>query len=338
MRIIHTSRVLLLVFSIMTLGMEVGQCQGDYDQGLSAYRTKDYKAAAARFKSAVDAGDTRPIVKLYLGHSLYAGGDIEAAVSTYRELIESSPGTREAEAAEKHLSKLGKFDKSNSKNADSPAARAQEKPKELKERITVVAPRFGHPSVSRNTVKVVRKTIEELPVHIYRILDQAGARVFVATNPLDQFPDILNLKHPADGHLVCNEPGRTYESKMFVYERALEEPGSRHVGGIRTESDIKLATRMQCAHALDYCLEGASKDPGFRTMFKQDVASMNPDLAEDLKVYTHEGDVGPMETFGEIALLLMGASTPNGPKIREAFPRTRMWVDAMLKKTAPKRF
>jgi len=325
----------------MSLGMDAGWCQSDYDEGLSAYRGKDFKAAAARFKSAVDAGDARPIVKLYLGHSLFAGGDVQAAVSTYRELIASSPGTREAEAAEKHLARLGKFDKTGKskigKTGDSEAAR-EEKPKELKERITVVAPRFGHPSVSRNTVKVVRQTIEELPDHIYRILDQAGARVFVATNPLDQFPDILNLRHPADGHLVCNEPGRTYESRMFVYERALEEPGSRHVGGIRTESDIKLATRMQCAHALDYCLEGASKDPGFRTMFKQDVASMNPDLADDLKLYTHEGDVGPMETFGEIALLLMGANTPNGPKIREAFPRSRMWVDAMLKKTAPRRF
>ncbi|MBK9145993.1 MAG: tetratricopeptide repeat protein [Candidatus Melainabacteria bacterium] len=338
MRIITTSGALLLVLSITSLGMEAGLCRSDYDEGLSAYRTKDFKAAAARFKSAADAGDRRPIVRLYLGHSLYAGGDIEAAVSAYRELIKSSPGSREAEAAEKHLAGLGQFDRSKTaRTGDSPAAR-EEKPKELKDRITVVAPRFGHPSVSRNTVNVVRKTIEELPVHIYRILDQAGARVFVATNPLDQFPDILDLRHPADGHLVCNEPGRTYESKMFVYERALEEPGSRHVGGIRTDSDIRLATRMQCAHALDYCLEGASKDPGFRRMFKQDVEAMNPDLAEDLKLYTHAGDAGPMETFGEVALLLMGASTPNGPKIREAFPRTRMWVDAMLKKTAPKRF
>lgn len=207
--------------------------------------------------------------------------------------------------------------------------------KELWERVSIVYPRFNHPRVSDNTLRIVRTTLKNLPAHIYKVLNEGGATVYVGTNPLDQFPDSLKVVHPVDKHPFCNEPGRTYGKKMYIWERALANPGHKEVGGVRTDKDIRLATLMQCAHALDHCLEGLSKNKSYLTMYKQDIESMSPGLRAELSLFTSARPDAPMETFGEILLLLTGAKTPLMEKIRTGFPRSRMWVNSTIKRIKP---
>lgn len=207
--------------------------------------------------------------------------------------------------------------------------------KKLRERITIIYPRFNHPRVSEHTLYVVRTTIESLPAHIYQILDEGGATIYVGTNPLDKFPDSLKGVHPADGHLFCNEPGRTYKREMYIWERALAEPGYPEVGGVRTDADIKRATLMQCAHALDDCLENLSRNKAYLALYKQDIASMNAQLRSELSLYVADRPDAPMEAFGEIFLLLAGERTSLSDKIKAGFPRARMWVDSTIKAIKP---
>ena len=225
--------------------------------------------------------------------------------------------------------------KSQAKNPAKSQSNAPGPRKKLRERISIVYPRFNHPRVSEHTLYLVRTTIESLPAHIYQILDEGGATVYVGTNPLDRFPDSLKGAHPADGHLFCNEPGRTYKREMYIWERALAEPGYPEVGGVRTDADIKRATLMQCAHALDDCLENLSRNKAYLALYKQDIASMNPQLRSELSLYIADRPDAPMEAFGEIFLLLAGERTQLSDKIKAGFPRARMWVDSTIKAIKP---
>lgn len=233
------------------------------------------------------------------------------------------------------LAQKGSDTKTPAKNQAKSPNNSPKPRKKLRERISIVYPRFNHPRVSEHTLYIVRTTIENLPAHIYQILDEGGAAVFVGTNPLDKFPDSLKVVHPADGHLFCNEPGRTYKREMYIWERALAEPGYPDVGGVRTDADIKLATLMQCAHALDDCLENLSREKAYLTLYKQDIASMSPQLRSELSLYVADRPDSPMEAFGEILMLLTGARTPLSDKIKAGFPRARMWVDSTIKAIKP---
>lgn len=233
------------------------------------------------------------------------------------------------------LAQKGSETKTPAKNHAKSPNNSPKPRKKLRERISIVYPRFSHPRVSEHTLYIVRTTIENLPAHIYQILDEGGATVFVGTNPLDKFPDSLKVVHPADGHLFCNEPGRTYKREMYIWERALAEPGYPDVGGVRTDADIKLATLMQCAHALDDCLENLSREKAYLTLYKQDIASMKPQLRSELSLYVADRPDAPMEAFGEILMLLTGARTPLSDKIKAGFPRARMWVDSTIKAIKP---
>lgn len=233
------------------------------------------------------------------------------------------------------LAQKGSDTKTPAKNQAKSPNYSPKPRKKLSERISIVYPRFSHPRVSEHTLYIVRTTIENLPAHIYQILDEGGATVFVGTNPLDKFPDSLKVVHPADGHLFCNEPGRTYKREMYIWERALAEPGYPDVGGVRTDTDIKLATLMQCAHALDDCLENLSREKAYLALYKQDIASMDPQLRSELSLYVADRPDAPMEAFGEILMLLTGARTPLSDKIKAGFPRARMWVDSTIKAIKP---
>jgi hypothetical protein len=298
--------------------------QTDYEkQARAEFARAAYKDAAATLRLAIYKGNKTASIWLLLGESYEKDGEIGSARQAYQTITQYFPGSRECQLAGQHLALLPN-------SAASHAATERPSGKHLIDRITKVAPRFGHPEISPVTIGRVRDIVAHLPKTIYKILDRGKVSIFVTPNLIDRFPDGVNFRFGHDGSYLGQQFGRTYDRDIYVCERCVTAGGSTTLGPVNDMENIVCTTYTQLGHALDDCLEQPSRDEQFLQLYRQDCASADPAKYPMIKNYLKEEASGPGEVFGGLAALLMGDNGSLSQALSHSFPRSRAWIEKRL--------
>lgn len=304
--------------------------EDDYADGLVAYKNRNYKLAGEKFWASITAGNNNAETWLYLAHSYLGQKDRDQAIKTYRIVRDVYKNSREGAMAVQILKTL------DPNNTWKPAAAAAEPAREateklpFKNRITIIPPKFGHQPVSANTVSTVRTTLAGLPPHIYKVLDENHAMVFVAPNIIDKWPEALNgPKKGEPGLTLDREISHTYGRDIYVYERAVVH--DYELGPARSNQEIVHAVLTQIGHAFNDCLGVYSNKPDLQALYKMDVSEMSDADRSDLHYFLQPGNQGPAETCAHLTAVYLGSKDGLVNKLPAAFPRTARYVKAQLR-------
>jgi hypothetical protein len=202
---------------------------------------------------------------------------------------------------------------------------------EFEHRINIVAPQFGHPAVSEDTVNTVRSVLRNLPPNIYEVLNNGGATVNISPNITDRWPDMLKGKLDDAGLHLAQDAARCYGKDVYIYERKLI-PGTTQLGGIAF--DAESVTNVLChelGHATDVCSGTFTNTPEVLAIYNADLAVMPADMQQRLWYYTKPGYTGCKEAFAETFAGLLGAHGLDTDEVRNNFPRLRAWAKDKLK-------
>lgn len=301
---------------------------GTLETAQAQYDAFDFKGAAATLRAAMYKGqDSNARTWLLLAKSYSKLGEIGACKQTAAIMSKYFPGSAEAKEAALLIAGTAAGDQSKKVETQAPAAPALP----LEDRITKVAPQFGHQAVSAQTVAAVRRVVKSLPPNIYKVLDKGGAQIFVTPNLIDKFPGAVREKHPALDHYFSEEYGRTYGKDMYICECISANPGTPELSPPMHVDTIIATTYTMLSHALDCCLENPSKDAQYIRLYNQDAADHAGEIGKDFKVYYLKDDVGPRETFSGLTAGIMGSNTPINRKLEQDFPRARAWILSRIK-------
>ncbi len=309
----------------------------DYAQGLAAYKSKNYRVAAAYMQRAVNVGLSTPAIWMYLGHAYTGVGDRPHAVQAYTALIDNFRGSPEAAQAMQYLTRLDPL--AARKAATGPAAlpgSAAPGPTTanspavsrtpFKDRLIIVPPLAGHPAVSPGMQAAIKTAMQKLPAHIYKILDDGGATVNLAPNIEDRWPGSGDGEKPrGEGTTMGEEPGRTYDHDCYIYERK-KLKGSNELGEARPLRDIVACFYHELGHAIDDCGGKLSEDPKLRAQFQLDLDNMPASVSSSISYYTIVSEGLP-----EVIAGLLGADGHSTAACMEALPRTKYWIKQKLK-------
>lgn len=308
----------------------------DYAQGLAAYKSKNYRVAAAYLQRAVNVGLSTPAIWMYLGHAYTGVGDRPHAVQAYAALIDNFRGGPEAAQAMQYLTRLDPVAARKAAAGPAPLPGAIAEPSAantpavsrtpFKDRLIIVPPLAGHPAVSSGMQTAIKAAMQKLPPHIYKILDDGGATVNLAPNIEDRWPGSGDGEKPRqEGTTMGEEPGRTYDHDCYIYERK-KLKGSNELGEARPIRDIVACFYHELGHAIDDCGGKLSEDPKLRAQFQLDLDNMPASVSSTISYYTIVSE-GLPEVIGG----LLGAEGQSTATCMEALPRTKYWIKQKLK-------
>ncbi len=317
-----------------------------YSAAKEQFDKADYKGAAATLRAAMYKGaENNASSWLLLARSYAKLGETGACRQTAAVISKYFPGSKEAKEAETLAGSFAQTGAGAGTGTGAAATASQASPvgasnsgggqstkqtAALEDRITTIAPRFGHAPVDRRTTAIVRDVVKKLPTNIYKILDRGGAQIFVTPNLIDKFPDAVQAKHPTLGHYLSEEFGRTYGKDIYISERISSDPGATDLQAPLHEETIRATAYTQLSHALDCCLEMLSKDPQYLKLHRQDVADCENSSSEDLKLYLSKDENGAKETFSGLVAGMMGANTHITRLLESNFPRAKAWIKARI--------
>jgi len=318
-----------------------------YSAAKEQFDKADYKGAAATLRAAMYKGAENNAPNwLLLARSYAKLGETGACRQTAAIISKYFPGSKEAKEAETLAGSFAQTGAGAGAGTDTGGAatasqtspvsgsntsgQSAKQTAALEDRITTIAPRFGHAPVDRRTATIVRDVVKKLPTNIYKILDRGGAQIFVTPNLIDKFPDAVQAKHPTLGHYLSEEFGRTYGKDIYICERISSDPGATDLQAPLHEETIRATAYTQLSHALDCCLEMLSKDPQYLKLYRQDVADCENSSSEDLKLYLSKDENGAKETFSGLVAGMMGANTHITRLLESNFPRAKAWIKARI--------
>lgn len=200
----------------------------------------------------------------------------------------------------------------------------------LLSRTVVNPPAFNHPAVSEASIQAVKNAILALPSSVRAKLDQLGARVIIAPNMIDRWPDSvkdLDEKNPLPN--LAEQPGRIYGPDMCVYERP-KKRGTTDLGPARTPAYIQLQVGDMCFQVLDGDAMTLSKDPDLRKEYEADKKEIPQEAQIKVAEFTKLDDWGARETCAEMFGSMMGGRNENTDNLYKYFPRVKKWLIAKL--------
>lgn len=316
--------------------LSTGAAHGDdtinesiYMGGLRAYTKRDYKTAIILFQRCRTYSSKEALVLLYLGHSYMAAGDRTKATQVYSELANKFPASPEAKIA---IQGMGKIDPTQAKKhiSNMPGTPAASR-LGLLQRLIVVGPVAGHPSVSKETIETVKSAFRRLPSHYYKMLDDSGASISVAPNGSDRWPGTANDEMRGEGRVFGELPGCTYHRDnqgpdMYVFERSII-PGSSQLKEPYSQEFILSSALTQIGHGLDD-LHRFSKNNEFLTQHQQDSLELSDQDNKLLGYFTT-----PMEACAEITGGIVGKneSDRTTAAVMRCFPRATKWLRNKLR-------
>ncbi len=318
-----------------------------YSAAKEQFDKADYKGAAATLRAAMYKGaENNAPSWLLLARSYAKLGETGACRQTAAIISKYFPGSKEAKEAEILAGSFAQTgagagagtgtggaataSQTSPVSGSNTSGQSAKQTAALEDRITIIAPRFGHAPVDRRTAAIVRDVVKKLPTNIYKILDRGGAQIFVTPNLIDKFPDAVQAKHPTLGHYLSEEFGRTYGKDIYICERVSSDPGATDLQAPLHEETIRATAYTQLSHALDCCLEMLSKDPQYLKLYRQDVADCENSSSEDLKLYLSKDENGAKETFSGLVAGMMGANTHITRLLESNFPRAKAWIKARI--------
>ena len=212
----------------------------------------------------------------------------------------------------------------------APAASTTPTPTTLLSRIVVNPPAFNHPPVSQASIQAVKQAILALPAPLRKQLDENGARVIIAPNMIDRWPEsIKDLPENDPQPTLAEQPGRIYGLDMCVYERP-KKRGTSELGPAREPAYIQLQVGDMCFQVLDGDTMVLSKDPDLRKEYEADKRAI-PDAAQaKVAEFTKLDDWGPRETCAEMFGSMMGGRDENTDNLYKYFPRVKQWLITKL--------
>lgn len=291
-------------------------------------KQKRVEKFANQFQKICDVLDNKTVFYRYSAHPYYSARSRVTEGQNNKKNFDSFPESGEAKiASNPSFMRSIKIAQTPKKTTRRRAARAT-----MLDSINIIPPKFDHPPVNKKTIQTVKGLIAGLPKKMYQILDEGGAKLHIGPNMLDRWPDALDGRHIADGHLYCNEPGRTYDKDMYIFERPLARTGSRQLGKIWSDKVLKHSVYNQCAHALDYMMGHFSSSREFKDLYRKDLKSMPHKLKSKLRVETAGTRNGRIQTFAEIVVFEMGLDSNRGLFVKKAFPKTTVFVRDSIKK------
>lgn len=314
-----------------------GQDQVLYKEGVEAYQKKDYSAAADKFWASINAGNSSAIPWLYMGHARMGMKDWIEADKAYRMVVKLFPNSPEAQLATQCVKNLVVQLKNMPPAAKTPPVApppAASAPKAatgnlMLQKINIIAPKGNHPAVSQLMIRSVQLAVQRLPARFDRLIADGGARIFIAPNILDKWPEAVNdVKNGTDIPL-SQEIARCYGRDMYIYERPATEKGGTALGAARSSDTIQWVTLNQLCHAIDDCSGTYSKDPKVVAIYTEEKEGVFDDMKGELAEYIGEG--GCSETCAELLTGMFGGQGEHTTKVFAHFPRTRDWLKAKLK-------
>ncbi len=200
----------------------------------------------------------------------------------------------------------------------------------LLSRIVVNPPAFNHPAVSEASIQAVRDAILAMPPALRMKLDQSAARVIIAPNMIDRWPDsVKDLNEEDLQPTLAEQPGRIYGADMCVYERP-KKRGTTDLGPARTPAYIQLQVGDMCFQVLDGDAMTISKDPDLRKEYEADKSQIPSDAKAKVAEFTKLDDWGARETCAEMFGSMMGGRNENTDNLYKYFPRVKKWLIAKL--------
>ena len=314
----------------------------ELDQGMAAYKAKDYNGAIAHFSKSIEQGNKTPAVYLFSGFAFSNSGQTLRAYQTYQIVTTSFPGTPEAKTAADLMQKLrpqlGKAVAAPTAAVPRTAgvapvagqAPAAPGATGLMGRIIVTPPLFSHAAVSKASIQAAEQAIAALPKPLRARLDASEARVILSPNLIDRWPDsVKDLPEQDEAPTLAELPGRIYGQDMCVYERA-KVRGSTALKEARQPAFIRLQVGNMCFQVLDGDAMTISKDPGLREAWESDKSSVPPSMEAKLATFMKNDDWGPRETGSELFGSMMGGRDENTDNLYRYFPRTKKWLIAKM--------
>lgn len=311
------------------------QGAAEYEKiGQKQFSQAHFKDAAASFRLAIYQGAKSASTWLYLAESYDRAGEIAPARQTYETVQKHFPNTPQSARATERLAKLPADRTSTAvataARATSTAVAPTKNHQELKERIYIIPPQFGHAPISQSTVRLIRNLIASLPKSVYQILDQGGTNVYITPNLIDKWPKTVGTINEHLGVHFSQEHGRTYGREVYICERVGAGTGAgTELGPILSDENIKGFFYAMLSHALNDCLELPSKDPQFVALYKLDLANLDTS-DPNLRAYVAPVE-GVADTFAALASSIMGSKSPAMEDCSQKFPRCRAWIVQRIK-------
>jgi len=325
--------------------------EDEFETGRKAYYRKDYKGAEEHFNRALSMGNRNPKVWLFAGHTFLATGQFARALKCYETITTKFKDTDEAKLA-KDSAAIAKMQLDNAAAAApaapaegkppataktppaaKPAAAPAEAPKGSSMRIVVVPPKFGHPAVSRESIKAIHDAVASLPPHLRKILDDGNASINIAPNLIDKWPDSiadLEEKEEKEEPTLAEVPGRIYGRDMYLYERP-KVRGSTNLGNSRPPSEIRHQVYNQCFQVID-SIEGITTDPALIASYTAEKQAVPESQQDKLATFLKEDEWGRRETCNELVADVLGQGGAEWKDdLNRCFPKTRRWLKAKLR-------
>ena len=333
------ARVLLalgLVLVAQPLGMAKTKGEDEFTDGVNFYTKHDYATATDLFWHSIQDGNGTASTWLYMAHSKAGQGKLVEARADYESVIKLFKDSEQAKVAAAWIKAL---DAKTWRPAHEQLPTAPEKPgakatppaEGFRTRLDVL-PASGHPKVSARMIATIKQTIEGLPKSVYKTLDEGGAKIFLAANVIDKWPDCINMPRPGSpDQSIADEPGRTYGRDIYVYERPLFSKATKELGDARDQQEIKASFLRQVGRVLDDCTGNYSRDPSLRTAYTMDVNSLDDRAKIGMEYYLLEGNDGPAEACAEAVCTLLGGRHKDSERFEKNFPRTESWVKTRLR-------
>lgn len=313
-----------------------------YSQGVQAYQAGRYNEAAAYMYESITKEKAGANAWLYMAHSYYALGQRKRAEETYQKLKDNFAGTPQAALAEQFVLRLNPNAKkttasaSNTDAASSPAveaadiARTKEGMKQLRKRVSIVRPVYGHDPVTERTIRAVDACFDKIPPIVQEILFKGEIQFVITPTMIDKFPAGAYQEVAGyEGGTSKSCPG-LFTGKTVVLSQATIDEGSNEVRKPRDADDLQGTFLHETGHAVDACLHWYSCTDEFRHNYYLDIAHVPDDVAPKIKYYLQKSVRGQRETCAELTSILLGNQRGYYQEMITYFPNTMKYIKGKL--------
>ncbi len=313
-----------------------------YALGVQAYQAGRYNEAAAYMNDSIAKEKAGANAWLYVAHSYYALGQRKRAEETYQKLKNNFAGTPQAALAEQYLLRLNSNAKKNTASPPSAArsntaeetaadiAGSKEGMKQLRKRVSIVRPVYGHDPVNERTIKAVDACFDKIPPIVQEILFKGEIDFVITPTMIDKFPAGAYQEVAGyEGGTSKSCPG-LFTGKTVVLSQATVDEGSNEVRRPRDAADLQGTFLHETGHAVDACLQWYSCTDEFRHNYYLDIARVPDDVAPKIKYYLQKSVRGQRETCAELTSILLGNQRGYYQEMITYFPNTMKYIKGKL--------
>lgn len=317
-----------------------------YTQGVEAYQAGRFNEAAAYMYESITKEKAGANAWLYMAHSYYALGQRKRAEETYLKLKDNFPGTPQAKQAEQYALRLNPNAKkissstsgsvaadglaSSSDVAVSDISATKEGMKQLRKRVTIVRPVYGHDPVTERTRRAVDACFDKIPPIVQAILFKGNIQFVITPTMIDKYPAGAYQEVAGyEGGTEKSCPG-LFTGNTVVLSQSTVNESTNEVRPPRDADDLQGTFLHETGHAVDACLNWYSCTEEFRHNYYLDIAHVPDDVAPKIRYYLQKSVRGQKETCAELTSILLGNQRGNYQEMNTYFPLTMKYIKGKL--------